>query len=185
MMNILAYALFALLTVNTKTLNNIQQQHETQDMQLAAFNVTHVVLQSILFCGTDIVCDKSILQSLNIPDGLYVPKKCPQCDCHPRCIYDAVEYSFHCCPDYFFQYGYQECKDLGIFSSDKQKLTSVIASCPANRNESLLENCTMIRSEIDHMNTPPVRSQESKRVYQNKYCSICNSEFNYEEFFLN
>lgn len=184
MMNILAYALFALLTVNTKTLNNIQQQHGTQDMQLAAFNVTHVVLQSILFCGTDIVCDKSILQSLNIPDGLYVPKKCPQCDCHPRCIYDAVEYSFHCCPDYFFQYGYQECKDLGIFSSDKQKLTSVIASCPANRNESVLENCTMIRSEIDHMNTPPVLSQESKRVYQNKYCSICNSEFNYEEFFF-
>lgn len=76
-MNILAYALFALLTVNTETLNNVQQQQETQDMQLAAINVTHVVLQSILFCGTDIVCDKSILQSLNIPEGLYVPKKCP------------------------------------------------------------------------------------------------------------
>lgn len=180
--NILVYTIFASLTVNTKTLNIVQEDDKTQNMQSTAFNVTHVLLQSILFCGTDIVCDKSILQSLNIPDGLNVPKKCPQCYCYSRCLYGASEDSFPCCPDYFFQNGYKKCKDLSVISSGKEQLTIVVASCPSNSNESLLKNCTMIRSEIDHLNTPPVRGHVSNQIYQNRYCSICNNEFDYEEF---
>lgn len=178
--NTFVYAICACLTVNTNTLNSVQEEEETQDMQPPAFNVTHIILQSILFCGTDIVCDKTILQSLKIPGGLNIPKKCPDCYCDPNCFDGKLLRD--CCPDYYFQYGYLQCKDLSVISSDIQELTEVIASCPLNANESLLENCTMIRSEIDHLNNPPVRGQESYRVYQNKYCSICNNEFDYEEF---
>lgn len=146
------------------------------------FNITHILLNSILLCGTDIVCNKSILPALNIQDGLNTPKKCPDCYCDYRCFRYAVQHSYPCCPDYFFQYGYMQCKDLSVFSVGKEEQTAVIASCPSNVNESLSNNCTKTRSEIDHVNTPPVRGKVSNQVYQNKYCSICNNEFHFDIF---
>lgn len=159
---------------------NVQQEEHIQGKPFE-FNFTDVILQSILFCGTDIVCDKSILRSLNIPDSLNIPKKCPKCICYDLCLFEAVEFSFHCCPDFFFQYGYPQCKDLSVISSDKKQMTIVIASCPLNANESLIENCTKNRSETDYLITPPVIGKVSKRVYQNRYCSICNNEYDYNE----
>lgn len=106
------------------------------------FNITHILLHSILLCGTDIVCNKSILPALNIQDGLNTPKKCPDCYCDYRCFRYAVQHSYPCCPDYFFQYGYMQCKDLSVFSVGKEEQTAVIASCPSNVNESLSNNCT-------------------------------------------
>lgn len=176
------FIIFAITSLvrNVHTRDNAQQEKEIKGKPFE-FNVTDVILQSILFCGTDIVCDKSILRSLKIPDNINTPKKCPNCICYELCLFEAVEFSFHCCPDFFFQYGYPQCEDLSVISSSKTQLTIVIASCPINANKSAMENCTKRRSETDFLITPPVLGKVSNRLYQNKYCSICNKEYDYEE----
>lgn len=103
------------LVGNVHTRENVQQEKEIKEKPFD-FNFTDVILQSILFCGTDIVCDKSILRSLKIPDNINTPKKCPNCICYELCLLEAVEFSFHCCPDFFFQYGYPQCEDLSVIS---------------------------------------------------------------------
>lgn len=143
---------------------------QDEEIDKIPLNITHIILQSVLFCGTDILCDKSILLSLNIPDNLTVSGQCTHCS------------RYNSCPDYFFRFGYLQCKNVNIYSGGPKKSHLVIASCPQSANKSLVDKCLISGPDNDDTISVPVLGFDSYMVYQNKFCAHCSQEHSYREF---
>ena len=143
---------------------------QDEEIDKIPLNITHIILQSVLFCGTDILCDKSILLSLNIPDNLTVSGQCTHCS------------RYNSCPDYFFRFGYLQCKNVNIYSRGPKKSHLVIASCPPSANKSLVDKCLISGPDNDDTISVPVLGFDSYMVYRNKFCAHCSQEHSYREF---
>lgn len=97
---------------------SFEQDRPNHDETYFAFNFTHVVFHSILYCGPNIICNKSLLASFNLSNlPASSVNRCGICSCHENCA------TFHspsnCCPDIYFRQGLRECLDVNILSSKK------------------------------------------------------------------
>ncbi|XP_061179462.1 uncharacterized protein LOC133188090 [Saccostrea echinata] len=147
------------------------------------FNITHVLFQSILYCGSSIICDKSFLSIFDIPNqsDSNTPR-CGTCSCNETCL---SPYSYeNCCPDVFFRHGLRECRDVKVLLNGTH-FKEVIGSCPVGTNFNLSTECTKERSKVDILLHPPVTSAITKISYINKYCASCNNASLLEEWNVN
>ncbi|XP_062578191.1 uncharacterized protein LOC134240108 [Saccostrea cucullata] len=180
-----------LLSVVLLILNNRgiakQSQDDVKITEDFDFNITHIIIQSILLCGPDVVCDKSILSSLGIriDSDVVPPNRCPYCSCQE---YDCYSYSlwsdYTCCPDLFFQKGLVECTDTYVVPFRFSKPDLMVSRCPVGTEAILSGNCTKEHEEKDRLTQPPVASSTSWISYKNKYCALCHNETNYLEWVL-
>lgn len=144
------------------------------------FNVSHLILQSALYCGSDIICNKSLLTVFGIPHGSGSGKtRCGSCSC--REDYPSPYSLQNSCPDVFFKHGLRECRDVNILSKEKF-LKEVVASCPVGTSLNLSRECTKDRFNVEILLHPPVSSHTREVSYLNKYCAICNQETNGKEW---
>ncbi|XP_062579349.1 uncharacterized protein LOC134241298 [Saccostrea cucullata] len=154
-----------------------------QDTTLSDFNITHLMLYSILYCGTAIVCDKSFLKIFDIPNqSNFNASRCGPCSCDEKCL---SPYSFEqCCPDVFFRHGLRECRDVKVLLNETN-LKEVVASCPVGTNRNLSTECTKERSKVEMLLYPPLTSGTKNISYINKYCASCNNASLLEEWNVN
>lgn len=148
---------------------SFEQEH---DETYFAFNFTHVVFHSILYCGPNIICNKSLLASFNLSNlPASSVNRCGICSCHENCA------TFHspsnCCPDIYFRQGLRECLDVNILSSEKI-FTKIISSCPVDTNEFLSKECARKRSKVELLLNPLVNNSDLSVTYLNEYCATCN-----------
>lgn len=167
---------FCLRIIEVSLEKNNQNRNETY----FAFNFTHIVFHSILFCGPNIICNKSLLAPFNLSNlpasGV---NRCGSCSCHENC---TTSQSFsNCCPDIYFRQGLRECLNVNILS-DKKFYTKIISSCPVDTDEYLLKECTRKRSKVDLLLNPPVTNSELSVTYMNEYCASCNKVGNVKKW---
>ena len=168
-----AVLLFSLLITCKTSEINLDNNNENSEDTVFNFNITHILLQSILLCGPEIICNKSILTSFHIPllpfDGT---SRCERCLCNEEC---ASRFSPKtCCPDVYFRHGLRECQELNILSREPD-YKSAVSSCPVGTNEQLSLECSRNRSRVNLLFNPPVSSYDSFVAYKNKYCASCNN----------
>ncbi|XP_062588344.1 uncharacterized protein LOC134250022 [Saccostrea cucullata] len=178
-----------LLSVVLVILNNRgiakQSQDDVKTKENFDLNTTHIIIQSILLCGPDVVCDKSILSSLGIriDSDVVPPNRCPYCTCQEYDCYS--KWSNHpCCPDLFFQKSLLECTDTYVAPFRFSKPDLMVSRCPVGTGAILSGNCTKEHEEKDLLTLPPVASSTSWISYKNKYCALCHNETNYLEWVL-
>lgn len=170
--------LFLLVVRNTKQVAN-EDTEFTQQRNDSDFDSTHVLFQSILFCGTDIICNKSLLTLFDIPDQMESgTTKCGVCSCSEHCFKSSIR---NCCPDIFFRYGLLECRDVHLLSNVTHA-QEVVASCPKGTGLHLSMECTKERSKAGILRNPPVTSSMTNISYMNKYCAKCNTASNLKEW---
>lgn len=165
--------LFSLLITCKTSEINLDNNNENSKDTVFNFNITHILLQSILLCGPEIICNKSILTSFHIPllpfDGT---TRCERCLCNEEC---ASRFSpKKCCPDVYFRHGLRECQKLNILSREPDYKYAV-SSCPVGTNDQLSLECSRNRSRVNLLFNPPVSSNDSYVAYKNKYCASCNN----------
>lgn len=153
---------------------NDPNHHDETDF---TFNFTHIVFQSILFCGPEIICNKDLLAAFNISHLPYNgTNRCGSCSCEETCAF--YRSPANCCPDIYFRHGLRECLDLKVVSKEKFN-SEVIASCPVGSDKYLSKECSKKRSMLQLLLGPPVTSSKLGVAYLNEYCAKCNrvSEF--------
>lgn len=146
------------------------------------FNLTRIVIKTILYCGPSFVCDESYLAHFNISfDAETKYSACGACHCNEACDMTTNE----CCPDVYFKYGYMQCEDLSLVRGTEQpKIYSVIGTCQGDTTFNLSRNCSLERSTEELIRTPPVTSEISRRTYKNRYCGLCNNVTDFQEWTL-
>lgn len=152
------------------------QNYKNHDETNFVFNFTHIVFQSILLCGPNIICNKSLLAPFNLSNlpasGV---NRCGICSCHENC---GTFHSFsNCCPDIYFRQGLRECLDVNILS-DEKIYKEFITSSPVDTDEYLLKECTRKRSKVELLLNPPVTYSKLPVPYLNEYCARCNKVSN-------
>lgn len=152
------------------------QNYKNHDGTSFVFNFTHIVFQSILLCGPNIICNKSLLAPFNLSNlpasGV---NRCGICSCHENC---GTFHSFsNCCPDIYFRQGLRECLDVNILS-DEKIYKEFITSCPVDTDEYILKECTRNRSKVELLLDPPVTYSKLPVPYLNEYCARCNKVSN-------
>lgn len=173
----LAYAI-------TTAINSETKETEDYTSDNKSFNLTHIVIETVLYCGPSFVCDKSYLAHFNISfDAETNFSACGKCHCDEFEACDLYRQDTPCCPDLFFKHGYMQCKDLTLVKGiDQPNIYSVIDTCYVDANISLSRNCSSVRSTEDHIRTPPVTSDISRRTYKNMYCALCNNVTEFQEW---
>lgn len=159
---------------------SLEKNNQNRDETYFAFNFTHIVFHSILFCGPNIICNKSLLATFNLSNlpasGV---NRCGSCSCHEDC-FTSRSFS-NCCPDIFFRQGLRECLNVNILS-DVTFYTNIISSCPVDTVEYVLKECTRKRSKVDLLLNPPVTNSELSVTYMNEYCALCNKVGNVKKW---
>ncbi|XP_062578190.1 uncharacterized protein LOC134240106 [Saccostrea cucullata] len=185
MFGITKWLLFVLLLILNKRGIAKQTQDDVKIQEDFDFNITHIIIQSILLCGPDIVCDKSILSSLGIriDSDVVLPNRCPYCTCQEYDCYSILS-NYPCCPDLFFQKGLVECTDTYVVPFRFSYPDLVVSRCPVGTEAILSGNCTKEHEDEDRLTQPPVASSTSWISYKNKYCALCHNETNYLEWVL-
>jgi hypothetical protein len=140
------------------------------------FNFSHLILQSALLCGDEVLCNKSLLAMFGIPNkpGSSLAR-CGKCYCRSH------RSSKNTCPDVFFKDGLRECRNVNILSKESI-FREVVASCPVGTNLDLSRKCEKQRFDVEALLHPPVFSDITKVSYRNEYCAICNQETKWREW---
>ena len=153
---------------------------EILSSNITHFNISHIIWNTLLYCGPTFVCDKSYLTQFGVP-SYTGDSACGICSCHEICMEKSDP---PCCPDIYFKYGYMECKGVSVVTGMyKPVFYSFITSCPPESDINLVINCT--RDPLDDQllfDNPPVTGSTSNRSYKNKHCALCNNITNFQEW---
>ena len=173
--------IFCLLVIYFEFSNGLVVEDLSKKESDFSFNLTHVLLQAVLFCGTEIVCNKALLNSVNIPININRKSWCPECSCSVDCLIDKPGV---CCPEIFFKQGFLECKALNVLPFKNEALYPTISTCPPSSSLQMRKLCQRSQSDVERMQNPPVTGKISHLTYENKFCAICNNESKYESWNL-
>ncbi|XP_062575300.1 uncharacterized protein LOC134237213 [Saccostrea cucullata] len=140
------------------------------------------LLEPILtLCGTGHFCYlNNTLFPWEVQDSVLYPR-CPPCFCDQECYVRG-----DCCPDVFFSPPVPTCKNVTIVNAssnypERNQRTSylMVDSCPRNAESDVLKRCKNVTNDVDKLKYPPVTSYNTSRTYYNRFCAICNNDFNF------
>ena len=153
-------------------------------METRTYNYSDLIKKYFLMCGPQNMCNQSIVNFTSVYETLYDKiRLCPECSCNESCIVNE-----NCCPDVFFKLPVQSYEDVVILDSTKYNITDIFPvakSCPMSSGKDLTELCLRKRTVVDRLLHPPVTSLSMPITYHNKYCAMCNGEFNVHNWNLN
>lgn len=148
------------------------------------YNYSEIIKKYFLMCGPQNLCNQSIVNFTSVYETLYDKIGiCPECSCNESCIIHE-----NCCPDVFFKLPVQSYEDVVILDSTKYHITEIfpiVKSCPVSSGKDLTELCLRKRTVVDRILLPPVTSLSMPITYHDKYCAMCNGEFNVSNWNLN
>ncbi|XP_061165626.1 uncharacterized protein LOC133174529 [Saccostrea echinata] len=150
-------------------------------MSTEDIEVPKLLEQILTLCGTGHFCYlNKTLFPWEVKDSALYPR-CPPCFCDQECFIRG-----DCCPDMFFSPPVPTCKNVTIVNAssnyfERKQRTSylMIDSCPHNTEINVLKRCENVTNDVDKLKYPPVTSYHTTRTYYNRFCAICNDDFNF------
>lgn len=126
---------------------------------------TEIIKQYSYICGTDHICDKTLLNITTLKGNT----SCPDCSCNSLCrIYG------NCCPDTSFN----TCVQTSYISErkDDAELYYMKNDCPIHADKRLIDKCQTTNKNENILKRVPVTSKSTNMTYSNVYCARCNSD---------